>query len=68
VYVNRTAEELGYSVVKLWVSQKEEKDSKKTWMNVVVWFIQGGNFNSEEIGRRGKFIYCQYSRSGARFF
>jgi hypothetical protein len=26
------------------------------------------NLNSEGIGRRGMFIYCQYSRSGARFF
>ena len=34
----------------------------------IVIYKDGENLNSEGIGRRGKFIYCQYSRSGARFF
>jgi hypothetical protein len=37
-------------------------------MNLVVWFICQGNLNLEGTDRRGKFIYCQYSRGAARFF
>ena len=38
------AQELEFSVIRLWGFAKKEKDSEKTWMNVVVRFIGRGKF------------------------